>query len=85
MCFDNKEFVRLHQSTLRKVDIIHSFFEKVVDGTLKTNSTWREMYGVSVQGVFDFVKSTWYFNVISYLITLTLGGVIGTIFSKIIK
>lgn len=85
LCFDNKEFVKLHQSTLRKVDIINSVFEKAIEGTLKTNSTWKDIYGMSVQGVFDFINSKWYFNLISYLITLILGGIVGAWFSKIIK
>jgi hypothetical protein len=43
--FLNKQYVKLHQSTLRKVDVFGSLFERTVDGSLKTDSTWRDTYG----------------------------------------
>ena len=43
--FDRGEYVKLHQSTLRKVDILASLLERVEDGQLKTASSHREQYG----------------------------------------
>lgn len=43
--FDNGEYVKLHQSTLRKVDVLASILERVEDGRLKTKSKRSEIYG----------------------------------------
>lgn len=47
--FDNKEFVKLHQSTLRKVDVFCNFLGRTLDGSLITKATWWEMDGGSVK------------------------------------
>ncbi len=41
--FEEKEFVKLHQSTLRKVNLMTDILERIVDRSLKTNSTWWEI------------------------------------------
>ena len=38
--FDEKKYVALHQSTLRKVDILANLAARAHDGTLRTNATW---------------------------------------------
>jgi hypothetical protein len=43
--FENRDFVALHQSTLRKADILADILERVHDRQLKTNTTWWEMHG----------------------------------------
>jgi hypothetical protein len=43
--FENRNFVSLHQSTLRKVDVIANIAERAHDRNLKTNTTWWEMHG----------------------------------------
>src|SRR5690606_33277279 len=43
--FEAKEYVKLHRSTLRKVDILANIFERTADGTIKTNARWHETYG----------------------------------------
>ena len=43
--FDQKEYVKLHQSTLRKVDVMSSIVGRLADGTVKTNSGWQEIHG----------------------------------------
>ena len=40
--FERKEYVKLHQSTLRKVDIFETVAERAHHGFLKTNTTWRQ-------------------------------------------
>lgn len=44
--FVSKEFVKLHQSTLRKVDILANILERVIDGTIQTNATWWDIHGI---------------------------------------
>jgi len=57
--FENKEYVKLHQSTLRKADILANIFERVADGTIKTNSKWYEVYGVHPKVLIELIKQHW--------------------------
>ncbi len=43
--FQQHDYVALHQSTLRKVDVIANIFTRAQDRSLKTNTTWWEMHG----------------------------------------
>lgn len=59
--FNDKNFTKIHQSTLRKVDNIANIFERVANGTLKTNSSWREQHGYTMQAVIEYIKEHWLF------------------------
>jgi hypothetical protein len=71
--FDNKEYVKLHQSTLRKVDVIDSILKTTVEGNLKTNATLRQIYGLTPQGIFELIKDHWLWSLIISTIMLFLG------------
>lgn len=43
--FVQKNYVGLHQSTLRKVDMLANIAGRAFDRSLKTNTTWWEMHG----------------------------------------
>ncbi len=45
--FENKEYVRLHQSTLAKVDVLENILKLTAEENLKNKSEWREIYGIS--------------------------------------
>lgn len=53
VAFEQKEYVRLHQSTLKKVDLITELAELAAAGRLKTTATWRQRYGVDIAGLYD--------------------------------
>jgi hypothetical protein len=53
--FENRQFVRLHQSTLRKVDVIANIAGRAHDRRLKTNTTWWEMHGGRVRTALNWV------------------------------
>ncbi len=57
--FDNREYVKLHQSTLRKVDVLANIAERADSGTLKTNGTWWEIHGGSLGAVFEWLREHW--------------------------
>ncbi len=57
--FDSKEFVKLHQSTLRKVDILANIFERASNRSLKTNSTWSEQYGFTPAVLAEWAREHW--------------------------
>ena len=74
--FENKQYIRLRNSTLRKVDLFYSILVAVSEGKLKTNATWKEMYGISIQGVYEALKERWWFNFIVFILGLLLGSLI---------
>lgn len=48
--FNRKDFVALHQSTLRKVNILEDFMRRAHDNRLKTKATWWEVNGGNIRG-----------------------------------
>jgi hypothetical protein len=71
--FDNKEYVKLHQSTLRKVDVIDSILKRAVEGDLKINASLRQIYGLTPQGIYELIKDHWLWSLIISMIMLFLG------------
>ncbi len=57
--FDNKEFVKLHQSTLRKVDTLANIFERTTNKSLKTKATRAEQYGLTPAVIGEWAKEHW--------------------------
>ncbi|MGZ9810601.1 hypothetical protein ACXN5S_09070 [Pseudoroseicyclus sp. H15] len=51
--YKNHEFLRLHQSTLRKVDVIASILEDVMLGRLKTKAPFWDKYGGSTRLIWE--------------------------------
>lgn len=54
--FINKQYVKLHQSTLRKVDVLANIVERATDGSLKTNSNQMDIYGNYLTALIELVK-----------------------------
>jgi hypothetical protein len=79
--FSNKEYVKLHMSTLKKVDVFHTIVDKLASGSLKTNAKWHEPYGLSPQGVYEAIKEHWLYAVIILFLGATLGAVMSLILS----
>jgi len=77
--FENKEYVRLHQSTLRKVDIINTIVERTAEGSLKTNAKFIEIYGLSPQGIFELAKDNWLVSIIFTVLGLIVGSVLSNL------
>jgi len=57
--FENGEFVKLHQSTLRKVDVLANLFSRVLDGSIKTNASWWEAQGIHPQAIAELLSEHW--------------------------
>ena len=66
--FEKKEFVKLHQSTLRKVDVIANIFGRVIDGSIMTNATWRDRHGIHPKIILEYITKHWVFALITGLI-----------------
>lgn len=82
MYFEKKEFIRLHQSTLRKVDVLQTIFERTLDNSLCTDAKFRDIYGISLQGLFLMTQEHWLGCLIWTTITLIIGGVISTLIAQ---
>ena len=82
--FKNQEYVKLHMSTLRKVDVFANILNRAVNNTLKVNSKWTEIYGVSIQGILNFCKDTWWIQLIWTIISMFLGALIGEFVGNLI-
>lgn len=54
--FDAGDYVKLHQSTLRKVDIMSNLFNRYEDGSLKTQNKWWQPYGSRVLGAGEWCR-----------------------------
>jgi len=66
--FENKEYVKLHQSTLRKVDILANIFERTADGTINTNSKWYDRYGIHPKALVELVREHWVFGILGFIV-----------------
>lgn len=75
--FEDREYVKLHMSTLRKADVFANFLNRAINNTLKVNSKWTEIYGMSIQGIFIFCKDTWWIQLIWTIISMILGALVG--------
>lgn len=82
--FKNKEYVKLHMSTLRKVDVFANILNRAINNTLKVKSKWHDIYGISIQGVLNFCKETWWIQILWTIISLLLGAILGVIFDRIL-
>ena len=71
--FEDKEYLKLHRSTLRKVDVISNIANRQLYGTLKTLSVCKDEYGVTILGVVEAFTETTSFKILgiaSMFITL---------------
>ncbi len=80
--FKKKEYIKLHQSTLRKVDVLANLLNRAIDKSLKVETKWWEIYGVSPQGLYENLRGRWWFQIIWTVISLLLGAWIGSVIGK---
>lgn len=69
--FDNHEYVKLHQSTLRKVDVLANFLGRTLDGSLKTNAKWKDTHGFSPNIIGEYIAMHWVFTLIVGIIGIS--------------
>jgi len=63
--FKEQQYVKLHQSTLRKVDMMANLFERAEARSLKTEARWSEIYGLHPKIVVEFVREHWLWSVVA--------------------
>ena len=82
--FANHEYVKLHMSTLRKVDVFSNILTRTINNQLKVKSSWTEIYGISVQGILNYCKDTWWIQLIWTVISMFLGALISAFVGNIL-
>lgn len=70
--FERKEYVKLHQSTLRKVDTFASLLERIANRTIKTYARWGDIYGGFPGYIGEHLREHWLVSLISFI-----GAIIG--------
>jgi hypothetical protein len=65
--FEAGEYVRLHQSTLRKVDVFVNLLNRLWDGTLRTKTPWYRQYGMTVGGIVEAVTDHWAYKALGFI------------------
>lgn len=72
--FEKRDYVKLHQSTLRKVDIMATILERTAARNLKTDAKWRDVHGLGPHGIKEFFGE----HPVGIFISLAIGAVGGT-------
>ena len=73
--FENSDYVKLHQSTLCKVDIISDIVDRVVSSTLKTDTKLTGIYGNYFAFAIEKMRESWFF------VLWSIAGTIASILS----
>ena len=68
--FDAGEYVKLHQSTLQKVDVMSNILERVLDGSIKTNATWREKAGYHPAVMIELIREHWVWSIVVIIVAI---------------
>jgi hypothetical protein len=77
--FDAGEYVKLHQSTLRKVDCLSNIFERIDDRSIVTNASWSDKYGMHPKILVEYIKDHWVWSIVVMIAIISglVGKVIG--------
>ncbi len=65
--FEEREYVKMHQSTLRKVDILSAIAGKAADSTLKTNTKSTKIYGSYFAFAIEELREHWLSILFSFI------------------
>lgn len=66
--WDDKEFVKLHRSTLRKVDVMANIFQRAIEKDLKVRSSWFEQNGYSFAVLSEYLKEHWIVSLLGFVV-----------------
>ncbi len=83
VAFDNKEYLKLHKSTLRKVDIIDSIIERADKEELIVSVKTKHIYGLTISGIIEIVKNNWILIAIWTIIFYILGAATEPLIQKL--
>jgi len=81
--FESKEYLKLHISTLRKIDIIETIIDRVDKNEIKINTSKKDIYGLSVPGLIEIVRNSWILLLIWTIIIFVVGSAFEPIIQRI--
>ena len=81
--FDQKCYLKLHMSTLRKVDIIYSIINHLKNESLEVQSNTIEIYGLSITGIIEIIRNSWLLTGILTLASFIAGAALEPIIQRI--
>jgi hypothetical protein len=86
VAFENKEYVKLHRSTLRKVEILAKLAQLTEEGFLKTNARWKDLYGLHPIAIGEYIKDSWFFSILGFIAAIaSIVGLILYLIDKILE
>lgn len=85
IAFQNKEYIKLHQSTLRKVDVLSNIVDRCANNTLKTNAKFIEKYGLTPQGIYYMIKDNWVAQLLVWAFSMVASGFVGVIITNLMN
>lgn len=68
--FNDKNYIALHRSTSRKVDVFANILQRIQNKELKTNTSYWEQHGGILLGIFGFLYSNVYVGGFVTVITI---------------
>lgn len=77
----NQNFKAVTLSCDRKVNVFYELYFLSFTNRLKVQTNWIEIHGLSIQSIYEFSKSKWWFNLISFF----LGSIVGATVPLILK
>lgn len=78
--FETRDYIALHRSVLRKVDIFETILFRSRTKTLKTNYRWRDVYGKSFPEFIGWLKEHWLYSLTGLIIlALSVGKLISQV------
>lgn len=83
IAFDNKEYLKLHMSTLKKVDIIASIIHRVENDELKVSTKRKYIYGLTLPGCIALIKETPWLLILAGIIGYLIGAALEPVVQNI--
>lgn len=71
--FEEKEYLKLHKSALRKVGVISTILELTYKSELKVQTSKIKIYGLTIPGIIENVKNNWILLAIWSILIFLLG------------
>ena len=79
--FEEGEYVKLHQSTLRKVDVISNLLDRTLDGSLKSMASWRDQHGIHPTALLELATEHWVWGlIVAAGVIISIAGGVKTFF-----
>lgn len=79
--FNNKNYVKLSMSTVKKVDIFSNFLNLSIDNKLKVQTSHKEMFKMPIFLKLKIFSNTYLGKILIWFLGIFLGTIFGKIFS----